>query len=118
MSSLARLACIQLELTLERGDKSMPLGQSTPLSIPLGIAAGIAGGHYAGKAAEAMGCGELGQKIATGVGHWAASSVAGYTINAIGGADVTGGVVTTGQAALGGVVHAAARSAPHPQPST
>jgi hypothetical protein len=108
-----------LELNLERGDKSMPFGQSTPVSVPLGITAGIAGGHYAGKAAEAMGLGELGQKVATGLGHWAASSVTGYAINALGGADVTGGVVTTGQAALGGVVHAVARPvAPKHQPST
>jgi hypothetical protein len=90
--SLTGLAYVQLELTLKCGDSSMPFGQSTPLSVPLGITAGIAGGHYAGKAAEALGLGEQGQKVATGLGHWAASSATGYAINALGGADVTGGV--------------------------
>jgi hypothetical protein len=84
----------------------MPFGQSVPIASPIAAIAGLLAGEVCRAIAEEMECGEVAQRIATGIGHALASAGAGYCVNAVLGADVTGAAVTTGQTALTATAHA------------
>ena len=93
----------------------MPFGQSVPAASPAAGIAGLLAGELCRAIVKEMGCGETGQKIATGVSHALVSAGVGYCINAALGADVTGAAVTTGQTALTATLHAVSISpAGHP----
>lgn len=83
----------------------MAFGQSVPVSSPVAALAGIVGGELFRFAVKEMGGGEVAQRIANGVGHTLSSAGAGYAINVIGGADVTGAAVTTGQTVVTALLH-------------
>lgn len=83
----------------------MPFGQSIPASSPASLIAGFIGGELCRIVAEEFGANEFGKRAATFVGHTAASMATGYTINALGGADVTGAAATTLQSPLSAAAH-------------
>lgn len=90
----------------------MPFGQSVPVSSPVAAVAGVVGGELLRYAVKEMGYGETGQRIANGIGHALSSACAGYAINVIGFADVTGAAVTTGQTVATTILHDGLR---HPE---
>lgn len=92
----------------------MPFGQSTPFSTIAAAAAGFAVGEIANFVASELGASELGKRTATFVGHTAGSMAAGYAVNAIGGADITGAAVTTVQSPITAVIHALTQGSDKP----
>lgn len=66
---------------------------------------GIIAGEVARHIVKKNGGSEIAQRVAAGLVDAAAGAAAGYTVNAVLGADVTGAAVTTGQAVVQGLVH-------------
>lgn len=81
------------------------IGQSIPIASPAGAVAGVVGGELAGWVAKRLGASPSVTRWAVKIGHAATSSVVGWSINALGGADVTGAAVHAGVAAVGAEMH-------------
>jgi hypothetical protein len=89
---------------IRRGEFIM-FGQSIPVASPAGAFAGILGGELAGWVAKRLGASEDAERWAVKVAHAATSSLVGWAINAVAGADITGAAVHTGVAAVGAEIH-------------
>lgn len=94
----------------------MPLGQSVPIASPVAALAGFLAGEAVGFAVKAVGGGEFAQRFGKTIGHWAASSIAGYAINTVMLADVTGAAVTTVQSPLTAAAHGLLTPSPSGHP--